>query len=609
MWFQILGPVEMSGGSAAGPTAGRPRALLARLLLSTNRVVSVERLIDDLWEDRPPATAAKILQNWIAQLRRDLGDQRERLATHPRGYSIRADPGELDSAQFKVLVTRARGEFAGGNPTAAVTTLDVALSLWRGPPLAEFAGERWAAPAIAELEELRVRALEQRVDARLALGDSGELVPELTQLVRQHPLRERLSAQLMTALYRSGRQAEALGVYRSTREALDEIGIEPTESLNRLHTRMLQHDPALSPADLAATVPPQPTVPSSRRRRSWIVGLCGVALAVVVVGFVLQTWETAAPTAGRTSRVVLVIGSPAPTENGHAVATAPTLATSMATGAETLRRQGVPIRIVYAPGLNPVRDTTTIESAAAHAGLVVIFPAAFATLNQIAAAARRHPQTRFAVIDTTVREAHFPPNVAGIHFNNRELGYLAGYLSALEGGRPPVVSAVAGIRGILSVERILQGFRTGALVANPATRVIVRYSGTFLDRAACEAQANHEIDAGSRVVFDVAGTCGLGALDAANLRGVWGVGIDTDLSYLTPAILASAVKRFDNAVEFAVQLYLQHRLPRKADVQLNAANDGIELMGISPRVSDAIRQRLARVTTELEQRDADGVTG
>jgi basic membrane protein A and related proteins len=135
--------------------------------------------------------------------------------------------------------------------------------------------------------------------------------------------------------------------------------------------------------------------------------------------------------------------------------------------------------------------------------------------------------------------------------------------------------------------------------------VIVRYSGTFLGRAACETQANREIDAGSRVVFDVAGTCGLGALDAANLRGVWGVGIDTDLSSLTPAILASAVKRFDNAVELAVQLYLQHRLPRKADVQLNAANDGVELVGLSPRVSGAVRERLARVTTELEQRDAD----
>jgi len=156
------------------------------------------------------------------------------------------------------------------------------------------------------------------------------------------------------------------------------------------------------------------------------------------------------------------------------------------------------------------------------------------------------------------------------------------------------------VPGIVQVEQILRGFRDGARRADPAVRVIVRYSGTFLQRAPCESLANREIDAGSKVVFDVAGTCGLGALDAANLRGVWGIGVDTDLSYLSPALLASAVKRFDSAVELAVQLYLQSQLPRGSDIVLNAGNDGVQLVGLSGRVSQVVRSRVARVAAQLE---------
>jgi basic membrane lipoprotein Med (substrate-binding protein (PBP1-ABC) superfamily) len=476
-----------------------------------------------------------------------------------------------------------------------------ALALWRGSPLAEFADMPFAQPEIARLEELHLSALEEQFELRLSAGESGTLVPDVEALATAHPLRERLAAQLMTALYRGGRQADALAVYRRTRDALDDVGVQPSGSLNRLHSRMLQQDPDLTPRDLFVEAAPATEGARRGRRWRWVAVACLSGLALAGVGAVaLRPGGGAGTARAHQPGVVLVIGAPPPTDRGHAVSSAPTLATSLAAGAESLRRQGVSIRIAYAPGASGAADTRTIESAAAHAGLVVIFPPNFESLQLIATAARRHPNTRFAVIDTSFRERSFPPNVAGMPFDNRQLGYLAGYLAALEGGHPPVVSAVAGVPGIVQVEQILGGFRDGARRADPAVRVIVRYSGTFLQRAPCESLANREIDAGSKVVFDVAGTCGLGALDAANLRGVWGIGVDTDLSYLGPAILASAVKRFDSAVELAVQLYLQSQLPRGSDIVLNAGNDGVQLVGLSGRVSQVVRSRVARVAAQLE---------
>ena len=241
MEFRILGPLEaVAEGRVVALNAAKPRALLAILLLHANELVSSDRLIDDLWGGRPPATAAKILQKYVSQLRRSLG--RVVIRTAPSAYQLATDAGSFDLLRFEQLVGAARA----AAPADANAMLREALSLWRGQPLAEFADEPWAQSEIGRLEELRLEALQQRIETDLALGASAELLRELELLVGQHPLRERLRAQLMVALYRSGRQADALATYRDARRSLVEtLGIEPTIALRQLERSILDQDPAL----------------------------------------------------------------------------------------------------------------------------------------------------------------------------------------------------------------------------------------------------------------------------------------------------------------------------------------------------------------------------
>jgi DNA-binding SARP family transcriptional activator len=235
----------------------KQRSLLALLLLHANQVVSTDRLIDEVWGAAPPATAAKSVQVMVSRLRKKLGNGR--LATHAPGYVLRVDPMELDLARFERLV----GEARGAAPENAGHKLRQALALWRGPALADLAYERFAQADVARLEELRLAALDQRIDADLAAGRHTELVGELESLVARHPLRERLRCQLMLALYRSSRQAEALDAYRAARRVLsEELGLEPSEELKRLEQAILRQDPALDPSEKAdpelAREPPTP---------------------------------------------------------------------------------------------------------------------------------------------------------------------------------------------------------------------------------------------------------------------------------------------------------------------------------------------------------------
>jgi len=248
MEFRLLGPLEVVEHDRSLALGGRKqRSLLAILLLHANDVVSTERLIDELWGESPPATVAKSIQVYVSRLRKQLGGSR--LVTRTPGYVLHADPSELDVARFERLVVEARS----ADPRTAAERLREALALWRGPPLADLAYERFAQAEIARLGELRVAALEQRIDAELASGRHVEVVGDLEALVSEYPLRERLRRQLMLALYRSGRQAEALETYRAARKALvEELGIEPARELRELQQAILVQDPAL---ELAAAEP------------------------------------------------------------------------------------------------------------------------------------------------------------------------------------------------------------------------------------------------------------------------------------------------------------------------------------------------------------------
>jgi DNA-binding SARP family transcriptional activator len=241
MDFRLLGPLEVADHDRALALGGvKQRSLLAVLLLQANELVSVDALMDRLWGAAPPATAAKGVQVYVSRLRKLLGEGR--LDTHGRGYVLRVEPSELDLARFEQLADEARR----ATPEVAARKLDEALRLWRGPALADLAYESFAQVEIARLEEMRVAVLEERVDADLALGGHGQLVGELESLVARHPLRERLRCQLMLALYRSGRQAEALDAYRAARRELqEELGLDPSAELKELEQAILRQDTEL----------------------------------------------------------------------------------------------------------------------------------------------------------------------------------------------------------------------------------------------------------------------------------------------------------------------------------------------------------------------------
>ena len=271
MDFRILGPLEVvdDAGDLAALGGGKQRALLARLLLDANRAVAVETLVDDLWGDAVPETATKAVQIYVSQLRKQLG--KERIVTRPPGYLLDVLPESVDLFRFERLLAEGEKARADGRPDRAGELLREALGLWRGPALTEFA-EPFGQGESARLAELRLRALEERIEADLALGRHASLVGELEALVAANRLRERLQAQQMLALYRSGRQAEALASYQELRRLLDEdLGIAPSASLRELERRILQQDESLEHVGPEATltaVPPSPRASRGSRGRT-----------------------------------------------------------------------------------------------------------------------------------------------------------------------------------------------------------------------------------------------------------------------------------------------------------------------------------------------------
>ena len=242
--FRILGSLEVVGEDGRIPLGGRKqRSLLGALVIRAGRVVSTDRLLDERWGAQPPKTATTSLQNMVSQLRKLLGP--EVLMTRPPGYVLQVEPDQVDAVRFERLVAEARGLPAGERSKRIAE----ALALWRGPPLADLEFELFAEGEVCRLEELRLDALEERIEADLEAGLGTELVPELEALVDRHRLRERLRRQLMVGLYRSGRQAEALQVYHEFRQTLaDELGVDPSPALKQVYTSILRQEEVLERA-------------------------------------------------------------------------------------------------------------------------------------------------------------------------------------------------------------------------------------------------------------------------------------------------------------------------------------------------------------------------
>ncbi len=346
MEFRILGPIEArEDAREVGLGGPKQRALLAILLLSANEVVSRDRLIDELWGERPPPSAAHTLDAYVHRLRRALGARgAEILRTRAPGYLISISSADLDLHRFRLLADEGGRALAAGSHEVAAATLRQALALWRGPALADLAHEPFARIEVDRLDELRLAVLEDRIEADLALGRQAALVEELRALIAEHPLRERFRAELMLAQYRAGCQADALQTYREAREYLvEELGLEPSKLLQDLDRAILRQDDELDPgaggsSPVLVASPPSvdgdgngaaadgsaagnglrgaPPTEGAVRTRKWLVvgGALGLVGALVLGGAALLAGDSDALEAGAVRSNAVVFVDPADRE-------------------------------------------------------------------------------------------------------------------------------------------------------------------------------------------------------------------------------------------------------------------------------------------------------
>jgi DNA-binding SARP family transcriptional activator len=375
--FRILGPLEVvEDGNPIALGTLKERLVLGVLLLHANEFVSRERLIDDLWGEAPPPTARKAVNVYLSKLRKTLGGSGvDPITTAPGGYRLQIDPDKLDASRMQVLVAEAQALVASGELETAGERFREALSLWRGGTLAGLQLESRGRDEVAALDEMRHIALMDRIDCDLALGRHEQALGELGLLVREHPLRERLRAQQMLALYRADRQADALEAYTEARQTLvDDLGIEPSEALQRLQQAILRHDPSLEApggtaavngAPLTRTAKPAEIEEGPTRRRyrprRWQLLLAGILLlgGAAAAAAVLSTSATAAlhvvpnslveldPHTGKPMVVTPVGSLPGP------IAITPTAIWTANYGSDDVSRYDLRTHTVYTRGLTP----------------------------------------------------------------------------------------------------------------------------------------------------------------------------------------------------------------------------------------------------------------
>jgi DNA-binding SARP family transcriptional activator/basic membrane lipoprotein Med (substrate-binding protein (PBP1-ABC) superfamily) len=595
--------------------------VLAALLLRSDEVVPVERLYDEVWGDDLPASAAHSLESYVSRLRRALSPYGVAVERRGSGYRIDLGGAVLDAQVFEALLNQATAALAAGNHPSAATSAKEALGLWHGPVLADVTLHLESRAAAERLDELRLRAFEIRVDADLALGRHAELVGELRRLVEQNPYRERLVAQLMVALYRSGRHVEALEVYERTRRDLeDDLGLRPGEELQRLAGQMVRQEPHLR-------TPPEPAQTSDRpraglkspRRLPAIVVAGTLALAATAIALRLLLTEAALPGSGGSTRVALIRlwdpGSLGSRDEGGARPFVEGLL-------EAERKHELETEIVdlfprrppsggFAPGSQADVDRLSARLRAGEFDLV-LWPLGLPG-PRFYDVVPQYPDTRFVFLDYCCAkgvELGGAPNATALSLRADQAAHLAGYLSGLiearrtppQGGRH-VVSIISGEPNFPPQEALAQGFATGVRRALPRVEIRSDYSFEYDDQATCERIANRQIDAGSSVVFPTAGDCGLGALSAAAIRGVWGVASGEDRSHLGPHVLASAINRLDRLVELSVSWYLEGRLPPGEDVELGLVDDAVALVGINPDVPPLIRAKVAQEAARLRAQE------
>jgi DNA-binding SARP family transcriptional activator len=610
MELRVLGSLQVLVDGAEIPVGGaKQRTVLATLLLRVGEVVPVERLIDEIWGDDPPPSAAHSLESYVSRLRQLLNGHGPVLVRRGSGYGLELGDATLDATAFETLVELA-GEAADGGDSRLTSELARdALSYWRGPVLGDVTLGPAGRAAAERLEELRLHTLELRFDAELTLGRDKELVSELQGLVTQNPYREQIVAQLMLALYRAGRQAEALDVYEQTRRRLDsDLGLQPSTELRALSGQIVRQDPELRrPAHVHREPSSLPGSPQRARRLAALV-----AAGTVIAAAMALTASGGAPTApaagGESKRIVLVYAADRADPSG-------------------VRRWTESWRVFgkswgYEPELLAVDESAAAGDDAeglrerlefGRFGLVAVMgdgPVALAVQPLV----RELPATAFVFIDASLADLSLrgARNASAIRFRDEQSSELAGYASALapprfgdSDARIDSVSIVAG-GPPAHARRVATGFVRGLKRGSRTARVTIDYVRDATDPTACERIANRRIDAGADVVYGVGGSCGRGAIAVARARSVWAVGaIGDDRTEPEPAVLTATMKSWPQAVNRAVTDFHTGRLPFGRDDELGLEDDYAVLIYLGTSgVPEQVWSKVTALCSTIRERAA-----
>ena len=567
-----------------------------------------------MWGEEPPPSAAHTVEGYVSRLRRAIEPHGPSITRQGGGYRLDLAGARLDACEAHDLLRAVTAASEAGDHERAAALAGTALHIWRGPALRDAPLHGAARAKVDELDELRLRVGERLAEADIALGRHDDAVVLLRPLVDEHPYRERFVAQLMLALYRAARPAEALDIYERTRQALArDLGLEPSAELRQLSSEIVRHDPRLARPLPAADTAPIPrrrpdvehgegAVAVSGHRRfltrrtavaATIVALVAAVTLAVVVGAGLGSDPKAAtPRVADTTRIGLVLPRrPTTSDDVYAPYVDGLL--------EAKRLYGVETETIV---IDPRAHGLAKAVASRLRDLDLVLLGGPAVHDQFVDEVRRNPGTHFVFVDPhpswEEKQVNTFPNSTDIFFIEGPASYLAGYMGALMEKRrstrtePIVVSVVAG--DPIVNQNLVAGFRLGARQAAPAARILEDYSHDVSNPSVCEAIANRQIDRGSRLIFAAAGTCSLGALSAAAVRGVSVVGVNVDRSQSGPHVLVSVVKHLDRAVEYAIRSYLDGTLDG-GSVDIGIERQAVGIADVNSDVPADIRRKVEKL--------------
>lgn len=611
MEIHVLGPLEVwIDGDAVPLAGGKQRAVLAMLSLRAGEVVSSGQLVEELWGESPPSSAAHTLEVYVSRLRQLFNGHGPSLVRRGTGYVLELGDAVLDARDFTALAGDVSRAAADSEHELVAVRASEALSLWRGKALVDVELGAVGRAEADRFEELRLRTLELRIDSELALGSHEQAVGEVQPLVAQNPYRERFVAQLMLALYRSGRHAEALEAYEQTRRRLDDdLGLQPSADLQQLSAQIVRQEsalraPAVVPADARELPRRHPT--GERARRFAGLFVAGVAVASVMTltaaGGARQLESASDPP---TTRVALVVQS-IPAAGRYDEWRRNQLVSALDGLRQFADTESQIVEVDADLASNDVKHVT--DRLAAGRFDLVLFALNADGARAFAPQVRRLQRARSVFIDSSLAEIALAgeSNATGVRFATEAPAQLAGALGGLmrpraqRGRRADVVSVVAGEK-TREATRVVAAFRRGVARALPQVKVLVGYSDEMLDPTVCERIANAQIDAGSDVVFAHSGRCGTGALAVARTRGVWAISGD-GVGEPAENVLGAIFKDWDNAVYTAVAAFADGTLPAgEVVLGLDGYNVGLDM---NPTLPAGIGSKVVRLCSDIRLHSA-----